>query len=101
MKMQGFPPEWAWSQYALPDARGHFGPYGGVFVAETLRGALDELTLAYSACREDPEFQRELAWELEHYVGRPSPIFHARGLVRRRTPTTRAASRRAFIPPRR
>jgi tryptophan synthase beta chain len=78
--MQGFPPEWAWSQYALPDARGHFGPYGGVFVAETLRGALDELTLAYSACREDPEFQRELAWELEHYVGRPSPIFHARRL---------------------
>jgi tryptophan synthase beta chain len=78
--MQGFPPEWAWSQYALPDARGHFGPYGGVFVAETLRGALDELTLAYSACREDAEFQRELAWELEHYVGRPSPIYHARRL---------------------
>ncbi len=78
--MQGFPPEWASSQYALPDARGHFGPYGGVFVAETLRGALDELTLAYGACREDPEFQRELAWELEHYVGRPSPIFHARRL---------------------
>src|SRR5438034_10232321 len=76
--MQGNPPEWA--RYALPDARGHFGPYGGVFVAETLRGALDELTLAYSACREDPEFQRELAWELEHYVGRPSPIFHARRL---------------------
>src|SRR5258705_207955 len=78
LKMQGNPPDWA--QYALPDARGHFGPYGGVFVAETLRGALDELTLAYSACREDPEFQGELAWELEHYVGRPSPIFHARRL---------------------
>ena len=76
--MQGNPPEWA--QYALPDARGHFGPYGGVFVAETLRAALDELTLAYSRLREDPEFRKELAWELEHYVGRPSPIYHARRL---------------------
>jgi tryptophan synthase beta chain len=76
--MQGNPPEWA--QYALPDATGHFGPYGGVFVAETLRAALDELTLAYSKCREDPEFQRELAYELEHYVGRPSPIYHCRRL---------------------
>ncbi len=76
--MQGNPPEWA--QYALPDAKGHFGPYGGVFVAETLRAALDELTLAYSRCREDPEFQRELAYELEHYVGRPSPIYHAKRL---------------------
>jgi tryptophan synthase beta chain len=76
--MQGNPPDWA--KYSLPDARGHFGPYGGVFVAETLRAALDELTLAYSACREDPEFQRELAWELAHYVGRPSPIYHARRL---------------------
>jgi len=78
--MQGHPPEWAWSEYGLPDARGHFGPYGGVFVAETLRAALDELTLAYSASREDADFQRELAWELEHYVGRPSPIYHARRL---------------------
>jgi tryptophan synthase beta chain len=76
--MQGNPPDWA--KYSLPDARGHFGPYGGVFVAETLRAALDELTLAYSACREDPEFQEELAWELAHYVGRPSPIYHARRL---------------------
>jgi tryptophan synthase beta chain len=76
--MQGNPPEWA--QYALPDATGHFGPYGGVFVAETLRAALDELTAAYSKYREDPEFQAELAWELEHYVGRPSPVYHARRL---------------------
>ncbi|MGZ9045834.1 MAG: tryptophan synthase subunit beta [Telluria sp.] len=76
--MQGNPPEWA--QYALPDASGHFGPYGGVFVAETLRAALDELTLAYSKYRDDPEFQAELAWELEHYVGRPSPVYHARRL---------------------
>jgi tryptophan synthase beta chain len=78
--MQGCPPDWAWSQYALPDATGHFGPYGGVFVAETLRAALDQLTLAYSQCREDREFQAELAWELEHYVGRPSPTYHARRL---------------------
>ena len=66
--------------YDLPDANGHFGPYGGVFVAETLRAALDELTLAYSKYREDAEFQKELAWELEHYVGRPSPVYHARRL---------------------
>ena len=78
MKMQGNPPEWA--QYALPDAQGHFGPYGGVFVAETLRAALDELTLAYSQCRDDPEFQHELAYELEHFVGRPSPIYHCKRL---------------------
>src|SRR4249919_2748667 len=74
------PPDQGWSNYALPDATGHFGPYGGVFVAETLRAALDELTLAYSKYREDPEFQKELAWELEHYVGRPSPIYHCKRL---------------------
>src|SRR6185436_15007772 len=78
VKMQGFPPEWA--QYSLPDAAGHFGPYGGIFVAETLRAALDELTLAYSQSREDPDFQKELRWEFEHYVGRPSPVYHARRL---------------------
>jgi len=76
--MQGNPPEWA--QYALPDATGHFGPYGGVFVAETLHAALDELTAAYAKYRVDPQFQAELAWELEHYVGRPSPVYHARRL---------------------
>ena len=76
----GFPPNYDWSKYALPDVSGHFGPYGGVFVAETLRQALDELTAAYEQCRKDPEFQKELAWELEHYVGRPSPVYHARRL---------------------
>jgi tryptophan synthase beta chain len=76
--MQGNPPDWA--RYSLPDAQGHFGPYGGVFVAETLRAALDELTLAYSECREDPGFQKELAWDLEHFVGRPSPVYHAKRL---------------------
>src|SRR5258706_11164481 len=78
LKMQGNPPEWA--EYSLPDAQGHFGQYGGTFVAETLRAALDELTVAYSRCREDPAFQAELAGELEHYVGRPSPVYHARRL---------------------
>ncbi len=66
--------------YDLPDASGHFGRYGGTFVAETLRAALDELTLAYSKYREDPQFQAELAYELEHYVGRPSPVYHAKRL---------------------
>jgi len=64
--------------YDLPDARGHFGPYGGVFVAETLVHALDELKAAYEHYRTDPEFIREFEYELEHFVGRPSPIFHAR-----------------------
>jgi tryptophan synthase beta chain len=64
--------------YDLPDLRGHFGPYGGVFVAETLIHALDALRLAYDEARADPAFQREFDWELEHFVGRPSPIYHAR-----------------------
>jgi tryptophan synthase beta chain len=62
----------------LPDARGHFGPYGGVFVAETLVHALDELRTAYERCRDDPEFRAEFEYELEHYVGRPSPVYHAK-----------------------
>jgi tryptophan synthase beta chain len=66
--------------YDLPDATGHFGPYGGTFVAETLQAALEQLRAAYDACRKDPEFQAELAYELEHYVGRPSPVYHARRL---------------------
>src|SRR6476619_5325432 len=78
--MQGEIPGSSWADYSLPDATGHFGPYGGTFVAETLRQALDELTAAYLKFREDPEFKAELAWEYEHYVGRPSPIYHARRL---------------------
>ena len=62
----------------LPDAGGHFGPYGGVFVAETLVQALDELKAAYARYRNDPEFKAEFAYELKHYVGRPSPVYHAR-----------------------
>jgi tryptophan synthase beta chain len=64
--------------YDLPDARGHFGPYGGVFVAETLIHALDELLAAYQHFRDDPDFQTEFRDELTHYVGRPSPIYHAK-----------------------
>jgi len=66
--------------YRFPDARGHFGPYGGVFVAETLIPALDELRAAYDAARNDPAFVAEFEYELKHYVGRPSPIYHARRL---------------------
>jgi tryptophan synthase beta chain len=64
----------------LPDARGHFGPYGGVFVAETLIHALDELRQAYEFCRKAPAFTAELRYELKHYVGRPSPVYHAKRL---------------------
>jgi tryptophan synthase beta chain len=64
--------------YDLPDPRGHFGPYGGIFVAETLMHALQQLRDAYDQCRSDPQFQQELQAELTHYVGRPSPIYHAR-----------------------
>ncbi|MDN7800167.1 tryptophan synthase subunit beta [Burkholderia gladioli] len=63
--------------YDLPDDRGHFGPYGGVFVAETLIHALDELREAYDRFRNDPEFVAEYNRELKHFVGRPSPIYHA------------------------
>jgi len=64
--------------YDLPDAGGHFGSYGGVFVSETLVQALDELRAAYARYRNDPEFQAEFAYELKHYVGRPNPVYHAR-----------------------
>ena len=66
--------------YDLPDSRGHFGPYGGVFVAETLMHALDELKAQYLRARQDAAFQAEFAYELKHYVGRPSPVYHARRL---------------------
>ncbi len=68
--------------YNLPDAQGHFGPYGGVFVAETLVHALDELRLQYDLMRKDPEFVAEFESELKHYVGRPSPVYHAKRLSR-------------------
>ncbi len=67
--------------YNLPDAQGHFGPYGGVFVAETLMHALDELRTQYERMRNDAGFVAEFESELKHYVGRPSPVYHARRLT--------------------
>ena len=64
--------------YDLPDARGHFGPYGGIFVSETLMHALEELRDAYRHYQNDPEFVAEFQDELKHFVGRPSPIYHAK-----------------------
>src|SRR5437588_5360573 len=77
--------------YDLPDARGHFGPYGGVFVAETLTAALEELRAAYERARSDPACQAEFKYELKHYVGRPSPIYFAKRL------TERCAGARIYI----
>ncbi|MBE7417843.1 MAG: tryptophan synthase subunit beta [Ideonella sp.] len=68
--------------YTQPDARGHFGPYGGSFVAETLVHALDELKSAYAHYQRDGAFVAEFRDELEHFVGRPSPIYHAARLSR-------------------
>ncbi len=69
--------------YDLPDARGHFGPYGGVFVSETLVHALDELKAVYAACRADLAFMAEFEHDLKHYVGRPSPVYHAERLSKK------------------
>jgi tryptophan synthase beta chain len=68
--------------HALPDARGHFGPYGGTFVSETLIAPLEELTAAYDFHRAQPEFQAALAHDYRHYVGRPSPIYECTRLSR-------------------
>ena len=64
-----------WQQ--MPDQRGHFGPYGGIFVSETLMGALSELNLAYERYMQDEAFLAELDADLANYVGRPSPLYHA------------------------
>jgi tryptophan synthase beta chain len=66
-----------------PDARGHFGPYGGAYVAETLMAPLAELAAAYETFRKDPAFIAELERDLKHYVGRPSPIYHAERLSKK------------------
>jgi tryptophan synthase beta chain len=68
--------------YQQPDARGHFGPYGGTFVAETLIHALDELRAVWDEARVDAGFQAEFRRELKHFVGRPSPVYHAERLSR-------------------
>ena len=63
--------------YSMPDERGHFGVYGGKFVAETLMEPIEELRLAYEKYKNDEEFQAEFDRDLAHYVGRPSPLYHA------------------------
>jgi tryptophan synthase beta chain len=68
--------------HAYPDAAGHFGRYGGRFVAETLIRPLEELAAAYDAARVDPAFIAEYEADLAHYVGRPSPIYFAERLTR-------------------
>ncbi len=67
--------------YALPDARGHFGVYGGLFVSETLMQPLNELRAAYEQLRNDAKFQEEFAEDLRLYVGRPSPLYPAKRLT--------------------
>ena len=64
-------------KYNMPDEHGHFGPYGGIFVAETLMPPIQELNAAYQHYLTDPEFIKELDADLKYYVGRPSPLYHA------------------------
>ncbi len=65
------------NHYLQPDARGHFGIYGGSFAAETLTHAINELKDAYARYQHDPAFVTEFNYEMTHFVGRPSPIYHA------------------------
>src|SRR3990170_3356798 len=71
------------SRTSLPDASGHFGPYGGRFVPETLMSALAELEEAYRDAQRDPSFQVELGRLLRHYAGRPTPLYYAKKLSAR------------------
>lgn len=73
----------AFDYAAMPDTSGHFGPYGGRFVSETLIYALDELQDIYSRLKDDPSFQEEFDKDLAHYVGRPSPIYVAERLTKK------------------
>ncbi|MFT5030415.1 MAG: tryptophan synthase beta chain, partial [Candidatus Binatia bacterium] len=66
----------------LPDATGHFGPYGGRFVPETLVHPLQEIEDEYLRAKDDPEFQRELTYYLREFCGRPTPLYHAERLTR-------------------
>ena len=70
------------STYVQPDARGHFGTYGGSFVSETLTHAINELKAAYAKYQHDPDFIAEFKSELAHFVGRPSPVYHAARISR-------------------
>ncbi len=66
--------------YDYPDNTGHFGQFGGIYMAETLIPAVEELRQQYLRFRDDADFKAEFAYELKHYVGRPSPIYHAKRL---------------------
>jgi len=68
------------TSYNQPDQKGHFGQFGGIFVAETLIPALDELRVEFEKAMRDPDFLAEFRYELKHYVGRPSPLYHAQRL---------------------
>ena len=68
--------------YSMPDKNGHFGRFGGIFVAETLMQPLQELTHAYEKYLKDPDFLQEFDEDLKNYVGRPSPLYYAAGLSR-------------------
>ncbi|MDQ6624888.1 MAG: tryptophan synthase subunit beta [Verrucomicrobiota bacterium] len=69
------------TQATLPDARGHFGPYGGMFVPETLMSALEDLTAEYERAKADPDFQNELSGLLRDFAGRPTPLYFAERLT--------------------
>ena len=69
-------------EYAQPDPTGHFGKYGGSFVSETLTHAINELRAAYAHYKDDPAFIAEFQSELAHFVGRPSPVYHAARMSR-------------------
>jgi tryptophan synthase beta chain len=69
-------------RHSMPDSSGHFGPYGGIFVPETLMTALEELQAVYAAARGDPEFQAELRHHLAEFAGRPTPLYFAGRLTR-------------------
>ncbi|MBN4053305.1 tryptophan synthase subunit beta [Haliea sp. AH-315-K21] len=68
--------------YDGPDEHGHFGIYGGIFVGETLMPALEELNRVYTKLKQDPMFWKEFHNDLAHYVGRPSPLYHAKGMTK-------------------
>jgi len=70
------------NDYNGPDERGHFGPYGGIFVGETLMPALEELNRKYAELKQDPAFWAEFDYDLKHYVGRPSPLYFAERMTR-------------------
>jgi tryptophan synthase beta chain len=67
---------------SMPDATGHFGAYGGRYVAETLMPLILAVEAAYDEAKADPSFQQELNYYLQHYVGRPSPLFYAERMTK-------------------